>query len=347
LTNQIKLKDLADNLGLSITTVSRVLNGKSKQYRISEKTTKKVLDLAKKTSFSPNLLARSLRLRRSKTIGMIVPDITNPFFAKIIKSVEREAKKKQYFLLLSDSDDQITNEENSMKSLISNSVDGIIIAPIGVQSIHIKKQLKKKTPVVFVDRWLKKMNYPFIGSDNFLGAYQATEYLIQKGHQRLCCLQGVPDTFPNRERVHGFKKACSDYFIADEDQIIVGNSFHYENGYRETKKILKTHNPPTAIFSLSNLISLGALNAITEVNLNIPSHISFISFDEQPYSKFLTPPMTTIMQQVEDIGALAFKTLLKIIEGSSEMKAQKFLLPTQLIIRKSVRDLLQDRKTSI
>ena len=333
------LETIAKELNISVSTVSRILNGKSEKYRISKKTTELVIEKAKKHNYQPNQLARSLRLNRSHTIGLIIPDISNPFFAMIAKYIEKAAKSNGYSVIVTDSDDNTEIEKSSLHFLTSRKIDGLIISPVGKESEHLIKASNKIIPIVLIDRYFPDLKLPFIGSDNFKGSFEATNYLIQNGHTRIAFIQGIKGTTVNQDRVNGFIDAFKTNNIPLDSSLIVGENFGEQNGYVETRILLNLQNKPTAIFAASNLISLGALKALYEENLKIPEDMSIISFDDQPYSSFLATPMTTVAQQSQEIGSIAFNLLIDKIESDNARELPKILLPTKLILRKSVKTI--------
>lgn len=331
------LKSIAHKLGVSVTTVSRVLNGKSSRYRISAETEKIILKAARDLAYSPNQLARGLRLKRTNSIGYIIPDISNPFFASIAKSVEKYARKYGYSIILCDSEENTDIEKESLQLLISRKVDGLIISPVGLEVAHLISVKQKNVPIVLLDRYFPNLELPFVTSDNYQGAFEAVNLLIQNGHTNIACIQGLRNTSPNTDRVRGYIDAHLKNGYKVDESLIVGDSFGEENGYIETKLLLKKTNIPTAIFSISNLISLGAIRAIAEEGLKIPDDISMVSFDDQPYSRFLSTPMTTVAQQITQIGQIATKILFDQIEEKKSFNPQGIFLPTKMIIRDSIK----------
>jgi LacI family transcriptional regulator len=331
------IKELAGKLGLSVTTVSRVLNGKSEKFRISKETSRKVLDAARKYHYSPNRIARGLKLEKTETIGLIIPDIANPYFGSIAKTIEVEARNNGYSIILCDSlDDEITEAE-LLQLLADRRVDGIIIAPTGRNSEHVKEIQEQGIPVMVIDRYFPDTSLPFVTTNNYLGALLATEHFIKMGHRIIACIQGINGISANSERVKGYHDALQKHKIPVNEKLILGTDFGEENGYNQTKKLLAITERPTAIFALSNLISLGALRAVKEAQLTVPEDVSIVSFDEQPFSAFLTCPMTTVEQPREEIGKLAFQNLLKIIDNGNSEKMKNIMLNPRLIIRDSVK----------
>jgi LacI family transcriptional regulator len=333
------IKDLADKLGVSVTTVSRVLNGKSQKFRISQQTSQKVLEAARKYHYSPNRIARGLKLEKTETIGLIIPDIANPYFGSIAKTIEVEAHKNGYSIILCDSLDDEVTEAELLQLLAGRKVDGIIIAPTGKSSTHVKEISQQGIPVMVIDRYFSDTELPFVTTDNQLGALLATEHFIEMGHRKIACIQGINGISANSERVTGFRDALQKHEIPLNESLILGNDFGEENGYIQTKKLLDLPGRPTAIFALSNLISIGALRALKEAGLIVPDDISIVSFDEQPYSAFLACPMTTVEQPREEIGKLAFQYLLNRINDGNAGNIESTMLKPRLIIRESVKKL--------
>jgi LacI family transcriptional regulator len=333
------LKHIADKVGLSVSTVSRVLNGKSDNYRISKKTQYTITKTAARLNYSPNLLARGLRLSKTHSIAYIIPDISNPFFASIAKSIEKYARKFGYSILLCDSEENTDIEKTIIRIMLERKVDGLILTPVGIELTHLAQIIKKKIPLVLLDRYFPELNVSYVTSDNVQGAFDAVSLMIENGHKRIACIQGLNNTSPNNDRLKGFIDAHKKHNIAIDKSLIVGDSFGEQNGYVETKLLLKKKNKPTAIFAISNLISLGALRALEEEGYKVPENISMVSFDDQPYSNFLSTPMTTVAQQNSQIGQIATKLLIDQIDSKVQLEPQGIFLPTRMVVRNSIKKL--------
>lgn len=338
-TTVLNIKELAQSLGLSVSTVSRVLNGKAKAYRISEITQERVKKAAAELNYVPNKLARSLKLDKTDIIGLIIPDIGNPYFAEIAKSIESQAKQKGYSIILCDSGDDISTEEEMLMLLLSQKVDGIIIAPVGTEKSHLVNVYNSKLPIVIIDRIFPDTNLPYITSDNYQGAFEAVSYLILHGHKKIACIQGIHDSQPNIDRVNGYIDALKANNIKFKKNLLTGDSFSKDNGYKQAVKFFRMPHPPTAIFALSNLIALGILGAAADYNLRIPEDFSLVAFDEQPYSEYLSTPMTTINQQKDAMGQQAVDYVIACIENKGKVSPASLRLKTNLIPRKSVKKL--------
>lgn len=325
------LAELARLLSLSATTVSRVLSGKAKSYRISDKTIEKVQTAAIEHDFKPNQIASNLRLQRTNTIGLVVPDISNPFFANLARKIEIELRKRGKLILLCDTNEDSDLEKETLSLMMSHKVDGLLIAPVGLTSDHLNKL--KELPTVLIDRYFKNLSVPYVSTNNFEGAYQATKYLIERNHKKITCLQGLANTISNTERIHGFNQAIADFNIPTEHIEIIGSNFSLENGYNAANEILSKKDIPSAIFTLGNQIAIGALKAIKEKGLIIPDDISLISFDEQPYFELTSPPITTIKQPIDQIGQVATDMLFDLID-KKDVESQ--LISATIIERDSV-----------
>lgn len=325
---------LSQRTGFSVSTVSRVLNGKAEKYRISEETVKIIMDEACNSNYKPSLLAKGLRTRKTNTIGLLVPGIDNPYFANIASTVINETNRLGYTTVLVDTMGDIKHEQDGIESLISRMVDGFIVVPSGENADYLESVDRNRTPVVLIDRYFEPTTLPYVTTNNYEGGYNATKYLIGFGHKEILCIRGVPYSMPARERERGYLDALQKAGLADHANIR-GNDFSIRNGYLETKLALSNTDRPTAIFAMSNTILLGALKAIKESKLSIPDDISIISFDNYTYLDFMDPSITRISQRIAEMGILAVKILLQRIEQSNNDEA-KILLSPQLIVCNSV-----------
>jgi len=337
------IRELAALLDLSVTTVSRVLNGKAEKYRISKKTEKRVMQFAKEHNYIPNRIARGLKMSKTDTLGLVIPDIANPFFAELARSIELEARVKGLSIILCDSGENISVEKELINLLMGHKVDGIIIAPVGTDFDHLVQIHEFGMPLVIVDRYSTELDLPFVTSDNYQGAYDAVNYFISLGHRKIACIQGIQNSQPNKERVSGYLDALKNNGLEPEESMIIGEDFSIENGYKQTRILFSKDDPPTAIFALSNLISLGILKAINEIDLKIPEDVSLICFDEQPYSAFLETPLTTIEQKKNEMGQIAVNVIINEMEkkkdGENKGKSVKIKIKTTIIKRESVKNM--------
>lgn len=335
----VTLDTIAEKLGMSATTVSRVLNDKSKQYRISEKTEKLVRQAAQELNYSPNQLARGLRLRRTNITGYIIPDLSNFFFANVSSGAEKYLRKNGISMIFSNSEENILLEKGALKTLLGRKIDGVLISPLGDDRTHLQDLVSRRFPSVLVDRYLPDIDLPFVASDNFRGSYDAVKYLFDKGHTVIGCIRGQTRSTSTTDRVRGFIEAHKDAGISLEKDQISGDTYSIENGYIEAKLMINRTPRPTAVFALNNQIALGAMRALQEEGIRIPDDISVITFDDHVMMDFLATPLTCVTQRASEMGAIAGKMLLEQLESTEDSKPRGLFLPTTLVERKSVKSI--------
>lgn len=331
----VTLNDIAEMAGVSVSTVSRVLNKKATEYRISPDTEEVILDAARKLKYRPNQLARGLRLKKTNILGVVAPDVSNPFFAYIIKRVQNVAHQLGYSIVVCNTDENLEQEIEHVNVLYRNRVDGLIAMPVGQDYRHFQEWVEKGRPVVLLDRCFEGISTSKVLVDNFSGSYDAVAHLIDHGHERIAFIQGLPGTFTNTERLRGYHAALADHRIPVNDEMIVGGDFREENGYLETKLLLMMADPPTAIFATSDLITLGALKAIYEEGLTIPDDVSMVMFDDFEFAPYLKCPVTAVRQPKELMGEMAVKLLVDELKGESK-GGRRVVLKTELVLRDSV-----------
>ena len=331
------LSTISQKTGFSVTTVSRVLSGQAEKYRISERARKIVLEEAERCNYSPNIIARNLRTNKTNTIGLILPSVSNPYFADLSSVIIAEANSRKYTTIVLDSMESESNQEACIATLMARRVDGIIVAPCGTDPAIFEEINKKHVPVILVDRFYEGSDLPYVTTNNYSGGVEAINSLIRNGHRNIACIQGVKTSAPNKKRIAGYKAAMADAGLED-NILVVGNEFSLQNGYLETKLLLNRNPRPTAIFTLSNTIALGAIKAIREAGMKIPDDISLIAFDNNIYMDYLTPPISRISQPVEDMAKLAVKLLFESIESHNRVNTKLELAP-DFISRESVKNL--------
>jgi LacI family transcriptional regulator len=329
------LKDIAEKTGVSVSTVSRVLHDNSKKYKIGEQTQIQVKQAAKDLGYRINTLARGLRLRKTNEIGVIVPDIANPFFSAVIKSLAGELRKGGYNFIVYDTDEDIALERSAIRSLMEKRVDGLIIASVGQDFSHIEKIRDAEIPLVMIDRCFDALDVDSVSVDNVKGALFAVNHLIHEGHTRIAFIQGLPGTYANETRLEGYKQALRDAGIAIDEHLIVGDDFRSLNGYLETKHLLTLASPPTAIFTAGDLIALGALEACRESSVSIPHDLSLVTFDDPSFTSYLSPALTAIEQPITKMTEMAVAMLYRRMRNPAD-ECRRVLLEPKLNVRSSV-----------
>jgi len=333
MSQKVNIKDLALKTGLSITTVSRVLNGKAEQYRIGKKSQEKIRAAADDLNYTPNQFAVNLKSGRSRTVALVVPSLNNPFFARIACNINQEIRKFGYITIIIDSDESQEIEKTELRQLVSRNIEGLIIVPCGDNGGYLQQLHEEGLPVVCIDRYFEDLDISYVSTDNYYGAFSATNLLIENGHKSIACLQGVQQSMPNHLRVRGYTDAMNKAGL--NEKYIAGDDFSVQNGYLETKLLLRKKNRPTAIFSLSNPIAMGCMKAFKEENIRVPDDISLITFDDHPYLDYLSTPLSCIAQPVADISKIAVKFLFAKIENN-DIPTKQILIKPKIKLKESI-----------
>lgn len=325
--------DVASRAGVSQATVSLVLNN-SERTAIPEGTRKRVIQAIDELGYRPNILASSLRLGKTQTLGVILPDSANPFFAEVSRAIEAAAFKHQYNLILCNTEENTQKELRYVDVLCNRQVDGIIFVAVGEQTDSLLHVIQKNIPVVVIDRDLPGIEVDAVLTDNFQGGYLATQHLIQLGHRKIGCIFGPSSVNPSSKRGEGFLKALTNYGIPPDDELMLRGDFHPHSGMEASRLMLSLANPPTAIFACNDLMAMGALRAITEAGLRTPDDISLVGFDDIELASYTNPPLTTITQPIQKAGEIAVEFLLERIREPG-LPFRRVMLPISLTIRKS------------
>ncbi len=330
------LKRIAQLTGVSIATVSRVLAGKGEANRITPATAAAVTAAAERIGFRPSQLARSLRSGRSALIGMIVPDIANPFFAAIARQVTLAAETHGYSVLLGDSREDDAGEHRLVQRLRDRRIEGLVVCPVGVQQSHLAAAQAAGLPLVVVDRGFADGTLPTVTSDHAQGAQALAALLLRAGHQRIGQLQGRAGTLPNDERVAAFTAALRSAGVRLPASHVRGDAFSEESGREAALALLRAEPGITALCALSNQIALGVLRAAATLGRSVPRDLSLATFDDLPHAEFLSPALTTACQDVPALGRRAAEMLLAGIDGGAPAALRIQRIPVTVIERASI-----------
>ena len=330
------IKDIARRVGVHPSTVSRVLTGKAEIYHIRKETINKIEKMAKELNYRPNEIARGFRLKKTQTIGLIVPDISNPFFSRISKSIEQEAYRHNYSVILCSTDEDQKREIDSVQMLINKRIDGLILVPVQDEMSHIRELKEENFPLVLVDRVFEDLETHGVITDNLKDAYKATQFLIDNGHRNIGFISGRPNIYTIKNRLLGYERCLEDNNIPVRPGWISPGGFVLDSGYRGTREILDRKDHPTALLTSGNLITIGAIRAILEKGMKIPDDISIIAFADMHTSPYLISPLTVIAHPLESIGKEAFRLLIMAIEVA-KTPATVVRLTTDFVKRNSVR----------
>ena len=337
------LKDIAKQAGVSVASVSYVINGKK---QLSQETTKRIVDAINESNYSPHTLAKSLRLGKTLTIGVIVEDIRGLPIANIVNGVEEHLESNGYQMILNDLHmlEKLYNQYDQIEEfkeyindrvqlLLRTHVDGIVY--VGLHDRHIDSIIKQiDTPFVYAySHGTRKDHY--VTYNNFDSAINATNYLINHGHREIAVIAGHPNSFPTHERMKGFVSAIEKAGLQLREEYVCYGDWEYDSGYHLTKKLLSLSNRPTAIFAMNDLMAAGSLNSAQESGLKIPQDLSIIGFDNREIARYLPVPLTTIQLPNTEIGHESAKMLLSLAEGRP-VKHNCIILPCSLIERSSV-----------
>lgn len=337
----VTIDDIAKEAGVSKATVSRVLNNPEK---VAEDTRKRVLSVIQRKNYRPSPLARGLNTRKTGVIGVLVSDITNPFYAVMVRSIEEVCRVHQYHIFLCNTGGRAEEEELYLRSLLEKRVDGIILGATQVDSPIVDILKDVDTPFIFVSRLPRERErYDYVVVDNVLGGYIATRYLISLGHTKIAYLAGRWTTSSNLDRFEGYKKALAEVGIEIREEHIYQGEFTIDGGYREGIRMLSTtSNRPTAVFCANDAMAIGLLEACYEQGVKVPEELSIIGFDDIPLSAFRFIQLTTISQSIAEVGALSGKILLdKILHPEQRNVLQQIVFPPKLIVRRTCARLRQ------
>ncbi|MEK7442838.1 MAG: LacI family DNA-binding transcriptional regulator [Chloroflexota bacterium] len=324
-------QDVAKKAGVSVATVSRVLNGSP---LVTESVQHKVLHAVKELNYQPNRTAQRLRAGRSRVIGLIISDIQNPFFTSVVRGIEDVAYQDGYSLILCNSDEDPEKEKLYINVMRSEEVAGVILASASEAAPQVDDLITYNIPVVAVDRQIADKQIDSVLAANIEGAREAVAYLIKLGHRHIGFV-GLPLTHtPGKERYEGYSLALREHNLKLSTDLVCIADAKQQGGYEHTRDLLANQPHITALFVANNLMTLGALNAIRERGLKIPDEISVIGFDDMPWASLLQPPLTAVAQPTYELGQRAAELLLGRLKERNKPAVLEHL-PTQLIVRGS------------
>lgn len=342
--NNLTLKDIAEEAGVSAGTVSRILRKAPSSITISEKTRRKVLQLVEELGYHPDIYARSLRTRRTYTIGVIIEDIGDPYFGPVIGGIEEVLIPQDYHFLITDARDSGERESVCVDYFLSRRVEGIIFAgsPAGHSDQPIKKVVKRDLLGVLLNRE-SKLHLPCVAVDDKKGGYLATRHLLGLGHERIAFLSGPPDKLDSQNRLKGYRKALKEYRVAFEERLVERGNHTLRSGYEAMKKLLRRCPEVTACFAYNDLLALGAIEALREEGRLIPEDFSIVGFDDIVFAQYSNPRLTTVRQPVRELGRRSAEVLLEILSARKKKSARRIILEPELVIRKSTKSVKQLR----
>jgi LacI family transcriptional regulator len=325
------MRDVADKAGVSVTTVSHVINN---SRPVNPETRNRVEQAMQVLRYQPNVLARSLRRGKTHTIGVILPDNTNPYFAEVVRGIEDTSFAQGYSVMLCNSDNDLDKERLYTNVLIEKQVDGIIFVAAGLSEENIHNLQKRGVPSILVDRQVPGVMIDSVLADNQAGGYLAANHLIGLGHTAIACISGPRGLRSSDERIAGYRQALESAGINAPPRWIVEGDFQYQGGFAGAEKLLTGDPRPSAIFACNDLMAIGVYRYAHENQLRIPKDISVVGFDDIRLAEYSNPPLTTIRQSKGVMGTRAAKLLLERI-ANGNLVIKQDIIPVQLIVRGS------------
>lgn len=329
----IKLEDVARRAGVSVSTVSRVLN---EPGMVNEQTRARVQAVVDEMGYYPSRVARRLRVEsgRSNLIGLVIPDIQNPFFADIARGVEDVAQQQGYMVFLGNSDEDAGKEKRYLNVMRAESVDGIIVPPVSESDGAVLDLARSGLPIVCVDRRLLKASVDTVIVDNARGVHEAMEHLIRLGHRRIGFIEGLPHLSTSRERLQGYRQALESHGIEPDGSLVRQGNSRQESGRQLAGELLELDDRPSALLVGNNLMTLGALEAIHARGLQIPEDVAIIGYDDMPWAQALDPPLTAVRQPGDEVGRRAMELLLQRVREPRRSVSTVIMQP-ELVVRRS------------
>lgn len=328
------IEDVAKLAKVSIATVSRVINN---QGGVRKTTEERIIKAVNELGYIRSAVARSMKRKETNTIGIIVPDIKNPFFPLMVAGIEQKARGKGLYTILSSTNESPIVEEEIVKIFIERGVDGVIITTANETGDHIRLLRDQRIPVVAVDRDIKLFDVDTVLVDNINGSYQAIQHLILQGHERIAIVCGPQNTTPGYERFLGYKKALEEYGIPVDTSLIIQGDFMEGSGYKATQELFSLNDKPTAIFSSNNLMTIGCMKALMDLDWKLGEAVSFVGFDDVDIATFIKPKLTVVSRSMNTLGEMAFQLLYERIHAKENLPKREYLISPELKIRDSCR----------
>mgnify|MGYP001485598435 FL=1 len=326
------ITDVAREARVSASTVSHVID--ETRY-VSDEVKQRVHAAMEALNYQPNVIARSLRTRETLTVGVVVSDVTNPFFTSIVRAIEDEVLKQGYSIILCDTDEKPEREQAYLRLLMGRRVDGLIVAPSSGNADLLRSAIESGLPVVLLDRSIPGLTADVVLSDNESGAFDAVSYLIGMGHRRIGIIAGRLEVSTGADRMAGYVRAIRTHGIPADESLIEVAKFKRDIAYDKTMKMLNRAEPPTALFVCNNVMTAGTMAALKAAGKKVPEDISVIGFDDSEWAALMDPPLTVVAQPIVELGTRAAQTLMRRISRGRVKTPRAVVLKPELILRDS------------
>lgn len=330
---RITIKEVAETAGVSTATVSHVINN----TRHVETTTRQSVEQAmQELGYQPNSLARSLRSGETKTIGLVVPDVYNLFFADMARRIENLGYANGYSVILCNSDNNLAKQHNYIKTLITKQIDGVIFISAGESNEDLQKLADSRTPIVVADRVVPLSLADVVLLDNEQGGYEACKHLLDLGHKKIACITGPSDVSPSMQRASGYRRALKEAGIEAPAEYVIPGDFTVFGGSESMSRLMKLDERPTAVFVSNDMMAMGAVTAARRLGLHVPEDVSIIGFDDIELARAFNPTLTTMAQPMQEMADIATSRLIaKMNSGEEGWENEQFTLTANLIVRES------------
>jgi LacI family transcriptional regulator, galactose operon repressor len=342
----VTLKELAARALVHPSTISRVANH-DPSLRIAPATRSRIEALLRETEYRPNGVARGLKLRQTLVLAVVIPDITNPFFAALFRGIEDGAAPRGYNVLLCNTDGSPERQRSHLQSLTARRVDGVILASTVLKDPAVRWLRHQRTPYVLVNRFSDEALDPFVGSDDVTGARLATQHLVGLGHVRIGHLAGQTTVSTGVQRRRGYQSALAEAGLASDPELLVDSGFTEDGGAEATAGMLALKHPPSAIFAVTDMTAVGAYSTARRLGLRIPEDLAIVGYNDIPLASRLIPGLTTVHVPIHELGSAAARMLLDQIE-TRELQPKRVVFAPQLVVRGSTggapEDHVGDRK---
>lgn len=325
----ITIYDVAEKAGVSISTVSKVLNNTGS---IAEKTRQRVRETMQELNYQPSVVA-SVK-KRIQTIGLLIPSISNPFMAEVARSIEDHVKKFGFSLMVCSTDNNLDNEIEYISILQQKYVDGIIIATGLKNHGAIRELINDEIPVALLSRDIPSLAVDTVLVDDFLGGYEAAQYLMSLGHRKIAMITESMNLSVVKARIQGYRQALEEAGLEYDEGLVLLNNTTFEAGKHATRELLSLPEPPTAIFASTEFLAIGAIKSARELGVHVPNDLSIVGFDDTILSTVCDPALTTIAQPIQEMGKRVVELLVEEIEKPKEIK-QRIVLSPKLVVRES------------
>ncbi len=329
--------DVAREVGVSINTVSRALRGKRD---VSPETKARVLEAAQRLGYRPNKLARGLRSTKTWNLGVVVADIANPFFAAVVKGVENAARTHGYSIILMETDERYEREEEALRVMLSEQVDGLLLTPAQSQRHTVEDLLDGDLPFVLLGRYFSDLDAPYVVTDDARGGFLATEHLLGLGHREIAHVAGPMHISSARDRWAGFINALRANGLPVGKNRAVMDAVRLEDGYRAAQELLGRRVRPTAIFCYSDLVAFGVMRAVLQAGLRIPEDMAIVGYDDMEFCAHAQVPLTTVRIPKRALGEKAVEMLVGNLKPGERAGKRSAKLPVELVIRDSARGVV-------